>query len=114
MIDELDGAGAREIIGTEPRNVLVDFWSPWCAPCRALRPHLDRLSQERETTWRFIAVNTERHPDAAAAFGVTLLPTIAFFRGGEEVERLAGGALPSTVDAKLDAIPALRGLPVTP
>ena len=44
MIDELDGDRASEVIHREGRAVLVDFWSPWCAPCRTLRPHLDRLA----------------------------------------------------------------------
>lgn len=104
MIDELDGAKVREVLGSELRGVLIDFWSPWCAPCRTLRPHLDKLAREREMSWRFVAVNTETHPDAAEAFGVSALPTLVLYRAGVEVHRFSGSALPSSIDAKLDEL----------
>lgn len=110
MIEELDMASASDVINNESRGVLVDFWSPWCAPCRILRPHLNKIADERAATWRFIAINTDKHPDAAEALGVSALPTIAFFRAGEELDRFAGSALPSTVDAKLDELTTLRSV----
>lgn len=106
MIDELDGARVKEVLGSETRNVVIDFWSPWCSPCRALRPHLNKFAEERAAAWRFVAVNVEEHPDAAESFGVKGLPTLVLFKGGEEVHRFAGQALPSLLDAKLDEIGA--------
>lgn len=105
-IDELDGAAVREVLGSELRGILVDFWSPWCSPCRALRPHLKNLAAERQGNWRFVAVNTEEHPDAAEAFGVSALPTLVLFRGGKELFRFSGSALVSSLDAKLDELSA--------
>ncbi len=103
-IEELDHANLKEVLGSELRGVLVDFWSPWCSPCRALRPHLRKLASEREINWRFVAVNTEEHPGAAEDFDVSSLPTVVFLRGGVELFRFSGAALPSTIDAKLDEL----------
>ena len=107
QLEELDGAALREVLGQEGRGVLVDFWSPWCAPCRTLRPHLARLAGEREGTWRFVAVNAASQPAAAEDFGVKALPTIAFFRGGQELFRFAGAAALSAIVEKLDELGGL-------
>lgn len=102
-IDELNGTAVHEVLHSEHRGVLVDFWSPWCAPCRTLRPHLHKLAEERAHDWRFVAVNTEAHPTIAAAFEVASLPTLVLFRDGQELCRLHGGVTLSSVVAKLDA-----------
>ena len=100
-IVELDGAGLRDLLETENRSVLIDFWSPWCGPCRALRPHLDKLAGERAEGWRFVAVNTEEHEEVGPEFGVSSLPTLVVFRGGQELTRLFGGI---TLSAVVDAL----------
>ncbi len=105
-VDELDGGSVHELLLTESRGVLIDFWSPWCAPCRTLRPHLHKLAEERSADWRFVAVHTEAHPSAAEAFGVASLPTLVMFRDGEELSRLAGAVTLSSVVAKLDELTA--------
>lgn len=101
-IAELDPRGVRQLLRQEQRAVLVDFWSPWCAPCRVLRPHLVRLAEERSEHWRFVAVNTETHPGAAEEFAIRSLPTFVLFRDGQEVSRLAGGVTLSSVAAALE------------
>jgi len=103
-VEQLDADKLAAVLESESRGVLIDFWSPWCGPCRALKPHLAKLADEREKTWRFVAVNTEAHPEVAEDYGVTALPTLVFLRAGEELSRLAGAALPSTIDAKLDEL----------
>ena len=102
-IEELDGAALAEVLETEERGIVVDFWSPWCAPCRALRPHLDRLAAE-QSGWRFVAVNTEADPSASETFAVSALPTLVWFRDGRELSRLAGGVTLSGVAQKLDEL----------
>jgi len=103
-IDELDVGGLEDVLGSELRAVLVDFWSPWCSPCRTLRPHLARLASEREIKWRFVAVDVEKHPEALETFGVQSLPTLVFMRGGVELHRFSGAELVSTIDVKLDEL----------
>ena len=104
LISELDGDGLFRVLHEEQRGVVADFWSPWCSPCRALRPHIERLAEERGERWRFVAINTEAHPQAAESFGVKALPTIVFFRHGKELFRFAGSALVSSLDAKLEEL----------
>ncbi len=103
-LEEVDGPGLESVLADETRAVLVDCWSPWCAPCRALKPHLIKLAQERAGDWRFVALNTEAHPEAAEERGVQSLPTLLLYRNGEEIRRLAGGVTLGAVVESLDAV----------
>ncbi len=105
-MEEVDGPGLATVLAEETRAVLVDCWSPWCAPCRALKPHLAKLAEERTEDWRFVALNTEAHPDAAEEHGVQALPTLLLYRNGEEVRRLAGGV---TLGAVVESLDEIRG-----
>ena len=59
-MEDIRGAELDAVLHDDERGVLVDFWSPWCAPCRTLRPHLSRLAGEREESWRIVAVQHMR------------------------------------------------------
>ena len=74
--------------------VVVDFYAPWCAPCRTLGPVLDQLSNEFAGQIKFVKINSDEEPELAEAFNVTALPTLVFIENGEEVGNLAG--LPQT------------------
>lgn len=83
----------QKLIEKSPQPVIVDFWAPWCAPCRSFAPTFSRVAQEGAGQAVFVKVNTEENMHASQAFQVRGIPTIAVFRGGVEVDRL-GGALP--------------------
>jgi thioredoxin 1 len=70
--------------------VVVDFWAPWCAPCRMVAPVVERLAQQYAGRVRFAKLNVEEAPRTAAAYGIASIPTLALFRDGQPVNGVLG------------------------
>jgi len=70
--------------------VLVDFWAPWCGPCRAMAPHFERAAQDLRDRARLVKVNTEEAQGLAARYGIRAIPTLILFKNGAEVKRASG------------------------
>jgi thioredoxin 2 len=70
--------------------VLVDFWAPWCGPCRAMAPHFERAARGLKDRVRLVKVNTEEAPALAARLGIRAIPTLVLFKDGAEAKRMSG------------------------
>ena len=88
----VDLASARFLKHIERSDipVLVDFWAPWCGPCRSMAPFYAQAAKTLEPAFRVVKVNTEASPDLGARFNIRSIPTLALFRHGVEVARQPG------------------------
>jgi len=80
--------------------VLVDFWAPWCAPCRVVAPVLEEIAAEREDL-RVVKLNIDENQETAAAFEVLSIPTMILFRNGEPVRKVIGAYPKKKIEAQL-------------
>ena len=90
------GENVKELNGknfgafTSKGNALVDFWAAWCGPCKMLSPLVEEVAKEMKGKVNFGKVDVEANQDLAEQFGVVSIPTVIFFKDGEQVERFSG------------------------
>ena len=84
--------------------VLVDFWAPWCMPCRMLAPTIEKLAEENEGKLKVCKLNTDENQNIAAKYGIQGIPTLIVFKGGQEIGRTVGVMPKQTIQEKLDPI----------
>ena len=87
---ELNGSSFDTHISRNDIPVLVDFWAPWCGPCKMMAPFFLQAAGELEPQMRLVKVNTEAEQELGARFNIRSIPTLALFRNGREVARQAG------------------------
>lgn len=101
--DVTDETFEREVLqATKP--VLVDFWAPWCGPCRMVSPIVEELADEYAGKVEFVKLNTDDNPNTAVKYGVRSIPTLLVFKGGQPVGQIIGFRPKSDLKRRLDAV----------
>ena len=97
-----DSTFDKEVLKSS-RPVLVDFWAPWCGPCRMVAPVVEELAQEYDGKVEFVKLNTDDNPNTAVKYGIRSIPTLLVFKGGEPVGQIIGFRPKSDLKQRLDA-----------
>ncbi len=93
----LSSIGLQAQIAKSDVPVVVDFWAPWCGPCRSIAPEYEKACALIEPRARFTKVDTEAHPDAGSRHHIRSIPTVAIFKGGQEISRISGARSASDI-----------------
>ena len=102
----IEDANFDEVVMKAKTPVLVDFWAPWCGPCRMVGPVVDELAEDYEGRVSFGKVNVDENPKIASQFGVMSIPTLILFKDGKPVSNIVGfrpkDELKQNIDAALE------------
>lgn len=87
IVNATDQTFGQEV---EQGTVLVDFWAPWCGPCKMIAPVLEKIDEEVGDKLKIVKVNVDENPETSGRFGIMSIPTLVVFKGGEPVDKIVG------------------------
>jgi thioredoxin 1 len=96
-----DSSFEKEVLQAD-RPVLVDFWAPWCAPCRMIAPAVEALASEHSENAYVVKVNVDENPSISQRFGIKGIPTLILFKDGKEAERMVGAGSKEAIARLID------------
>ncbi|MBC7515108.1 MAG: thioredoxin [Alkalinema sp. FL-bin-369] len=96
-----DASFDTEVIESEI-PVLVDFWAPWCGPCRMVAPVVEEISKDYDGRVKVVKLNTDENPSVANKYGIRSIPTLMIFKGGQKVDTVVGAVPKTTLANTLD------------
>jgi len=107
VVEVTDDTFEAEVIKAET-PVLVDFWAPWCGPCKALGPVLSEIADERNTELKVVKVNIDDNQEYAFKLGVMSIPTLVVFKDGQPIDKIVGAHPKTTIDARINKLAAVE------
>ncbi|WP_277872038.1 MULTISPECIES: thioredoxin [Nostocaceae] len=96
-----DSSFDQEVINSDV-PVLVDFWAPWCGPCRMVAPVVDEIASQYEGQLKVVKVNTDENPQVAGKYGIRSIPTLMIFKDGQKVDMVVGAVPKTTLATTLE------------
>ena len=96
-----DASFKEEVLDSEI-PVLVDFWAPWCGPCRMVAPVVDEMSEQYAGQIKVVKLNTDENPNIASQYGIRSIPTLMIFKGGQRVDMVVGAVPKTTLATTLE------------
>ena len=100
-VKEIDDSSFKTEVMDADKPVLVDFWAPWCGPCRAIGPIVEDLAKSYNKQVKFTKCNVDDNPVTPGKFGITAIPTLIFFKDGEKVNQITGMVAKSKLEDAL-------------
>ncbi|MFC5502249.1 thioredoxin [Lysinimonas soli] len=98
--DVTDATFQSEVLNSE-KTIMVDFWAEWCGPCRAVGPILDQIAAEHSDKLSIVKLNVDDNPETAMKYGITSIPAMKVYRGGEVVKTVIGAKPKPALEADL-------------
>ncbi|MCX7724655.1 MAG: thioredoxin [Thermodesulfovibrio sp.] len=103
IVELTDAKWEAEVLNSKG-IIMVDFWAPWCGPCRIIAPTIEELAKEYEGKVKVGKLNTDENPETATRYGIMGIPTIMFFKDGQRVDQIVGVVPKSVLKNKLDSL----------
>ena len=98
-----DSSFEQDVLKSE-KPVLVDFWAPWCGPCKAIGPVVEALADQYADKFGFFKCNVDDNPQIPQRYGIKSIPTLIFFKGGELADQITGMTARATIEASINNI----------